>query len=107
MGLAASLETLWSKADTPLIGKRHKSISPIAFEMILFMRKNKDLWGMDEGAIQANKIRLKVDKESRAEKKMDKAEQTALLLSHMGLDTGGKVSISINYNYLTIICNCT
>jgi hypothetical protein len=72
MGSAACVETLWSEADA-LMDKRRQALSPINFEMILFLKKNKDLWGLDE-VIQANRNSLKRDKESRAEKKMEEAE---------------------------------
>jgi hypothetical protein len=44
-------------------------MSPITVEMILFFKKNRDLWGIDDIA-RANQSRLKADRSERVEKKI-------------------------------------
>ncbi len=39
-------------------------MSPITVEMILFLKKNRDLWGIDDIA-RANQSRLKADRSER------------------------------------------
>jgi hypothetical protein len=49
--------------------KRRRDMSPITVEMILFLKKNKDLWGIEDVA-RANQSRLKDDKSERVERKI-------------------------------------
>ncbi len=49
-------------------------MSPITVEMILFLKKNKDLWGIDDSA-RANQSRLKAGRSERVEKKIAEHEE--------------------------------
>ncbi len=49
-------------------------MSPITVEMILFLKKNRDLWGIDDIA-RANRSRLKADRSERVEKKITDHEE--------------------------------
>ncbi len=49
-------------------------MSPITVEMILFLKKNKDLWGIEDVA-RANQSRLKADKSKRVERKIAEHEE--------------------------------
>lgn len=68
MGSAAVVETLWSVFDA-FNTKRRRGTSPITNEMILFLKENKDLWGVED-VHQANLNRLSANKNLRVEKKM-------------------------------------
>ncbi len=59
-GSAAVVKSLWSMYDA-FNSKRRRGMSPIMVEMILFLKKNRDLWGIDNIA-RANQSRLKADK---------------------------------------------
>ena len=65
MGTAACVERLWSEGDA-LMTKRRKGMSPITTEMILFLKKNRDLWEKRD-VVEADKRRVAADKESRTE----------------------------------------
>ena len=65
-GSAAVAESLWSVYDA-FNSKRHRGMSPITVERILFLKKNKDLWGIEDVA-RANQSRLKADKSESREK---------------------------------------
>jgi hypothetical protein len=54
--------------------KRHRRMLPITVEMILFLKKNKDLWGINDIA-KANQNRLKTGRSERLEKKIAENEQ--------------------------------
>ncbi len=49
-------------------------MSPIMIEMILFLKKNRDLWGINNIA-RANQSRLKADRSERVEKKIAELEE--------------------------------
>eukprot|EP00956_Cyclotella_meneghiniana_P039167 scaffold166891_cov21-Cyclotella_meneghiniana.AAC.1 len=56
MGTAATVEQVWSQADEVLT-KRRSGMSPLLFECILYLKFNRDLWGMDDIA-EANRRRM-------------------------------------------------
>jgi hypothetical protein len=72
-GSAAVVESLWSVYDA-FNSKRRRGMSPITVEMILFLKKNKDLWGIEDVA-RANQSRLKADKSERVERKIAEHEE--------------------------------
>ncbi len=72
-GSAAVVESLWSMYDA-FNSKRRHGMSPITVEMILFLKKNKDLWGIEDVA-RANQSRLKADRSERVEKKIAEHEE--------------------------------
>ncbi len=49
-------------------------MSPIMVEMILFLKKNRNLWGIEDIA-RANQSRLKADRSERVEKKVVEHEE--------------------------------
>ncbi len=49
-------------------------MSPITVEIIRFLKKNGDLWGIDNIA-RANQSRLKADRGERVEKKIAEHEE--------------------------------
>jgi hypothetical protein len=73
IGSAAVVESLWSMYDA-LNSKRRCGMSPITVEMILFLKKNKDLWGVEDVA-RANQSRLKADKSEKVERKIAEHEE--------------------------------
>ncbi len=73
IGSAAVVESIWSMYDA-FNSKRHHGMSPITVEMILFLKKNKDLWGIEDVA-RANQSRLKADKSERVEGKIVEHEE--------------------------------
>jgi hypothetical protein len=73
IGSAAVVESLWSMYNA-FNSKRCHGMSPITVEMILFRKKNKDLWGTEDAA-RANQSRLKADKSERVERKIAEHEE--------------------------------
>jgi hypothetical protein len=71
-GSAAVVESLWSMYDA--FNSKRYGMSPITVEMILFLKKNRDLWGIDNIA-RANQSRLKADRSERVEKKIAEHEE--------------------------------
>ncbi len=49
-------------------------MSPVTVEMILFLKKNRDLWGIDDIA-RANQSRLKADRSEKEEKQIVEHEE--------------------------------
>ena len=72
-GSAAVVESLWSMYDA-FNCKRRSGMSPIMVEMILFPKKNKDLWGIEDVA-RANQNRLKDNRNERVHKKIAEHEE--------------------------------
>jgi hypothetical protein len=72
-GSAAVVKSLWSMYEE-FNSKRHRGMSPIMVEMILFLKKNRDLWGIDD-ITRANQSRLKADRSERVEKKIAEHEE--------------------------------
>jgi hypothetical protein len=72
-GSTAVVESLLSMYDA-FNSKRCCDMSPIMVEMILFLKKNKDLWGIEDIA-RANQSRLKADRSERVEKKIAEHEE--------------------------------
>jgi hypothetical protein len=72
-GSVAVVESLWSMYDA-FNSKRRRGMSPITVEMVLFLKKNRDLWGIDDIA-RANQSRLKADRSDRVEKKIVEHEE--------------------------------
>ena len=59
--------------------KRRKGMSPITTEMILFLKKNRDLWDLRD-VVEADKKRVAADKESRAERRIAEANSLEILM---------------------------
>ena len=72
-GSAAVVEGLWSMYDA-FNSKRRRGMSPITVEMILFLKKNRDLWGIEDVA-KAHAHRLKGVRDIRIEKKIAEHEE--------------------------------
>jgi hypothetical protein len=72
-GNTAVVKSLWSMYDV-FNSKRHHGMSPITVEIILFLKKNKDLWGIED-VVRANQSRLKADRSERVEKKIAEQEE--------------------------------
>ncbi len=72
-GSAAVVESLWSMYDAFNSKWRH-GMSPFTVEMILFLKKNRDLWRIDDIA-RANQSRLKADRWGIVEKKIAEHEE--------------------------------
>jgi hypothetical protein len=72
-GSEAVVESLWSTFDA-FITKRHRGMSPIMIEMILFLKKNRDLWGLKD-IIRANQSRVKAGRSARLERKIPEQEE--------------------------------
>ena len=79
MGTAACVERLWSEADE-VVTKRRKAMNPVTLEMILFLKKNKDLWNIED-VVEADKRRKTLNKESRAQKKIDESAALDVLIN--------------------------
>jgi len=69
---AAEAEKVWSNADV-LLTKRRLGMSPQLFEVILYLKYNKELWDLKD-VMAANKRRKVQDKAARAEKRMQDME---------------------------------
>jgi hypothetical protein len=82
VGSAAVVESLWSMYDA-FNSKRRRGMSPITVEMILFLKKNKDLWGIEDVA-RANQDRMKADKSERVERKIAEHEEFMNYVNLMG-----------------------
>ena len=54
--------------------KRRHGMSPITVEMILYLKKNNDLWGVNDIA-KANQNRLKTGRSERLQKKIAEHEE--------------------------------
>ena len=73
LGSAAVVESLWSEFDA-FNTKRRSGTSPIVNEMILFLKKNKDLWGIED-VHRANQNRLSRNRSERVERRMAEHEE--------------------------------
>ena len=69
MGSAAVVEQLWSKAGCVCTSRSFRMPS-MAFEMIMFLKENEDLWNLSDIVI-ADDRRKDANKESRANKKIN------------------------------------
>ena len=78
MGSAACVERLWSEADA-IVSKRRNGLSPITLEMILFLKKNKDLWDLSD-VVEADKMRIAAKKGCRAETRIQEDNESELLM---------------------------
>jgi hypothetical protein len=83
-GSAAVVESLWSMYDA-FNGKRRRGMSPITVEMILFLKNNRDLWGIEDVA-RANQNRLKDNRNERVHKKIAEHEELMRYLDLEGVD---------------------
>ena len=70
MGSAAVVEQLWSKSDC-VYTKRRAGLSPLVFEMIMFLKENRDLWSVYDVA-EANDRRKTKNRKSRAQQRIAK-----------------------------------
>ena len=55
-------------------------MNPVTLEMILFLKKNKDLWNLED-VVEADKRRKLKNKESRAQKKIDDSAALDVLIN--------------------------
>ena len=76
------MESLWSMYNA-FDSNRRRGMSPITVEMILFLKKNKDLWGIEDVA-RANQDRMKADKSERVERKIAEHEEFMNYVNLMG-----------------------
>ena len=78
LGSTAIVQSLWSEADELLSSKRRSSMAPITVEMILFLKKNKDLSDITD-VHKANLLRpaaLKGDDEEKyVQERIEEAKQ--------------------------------
>ena len=72
LGSAAIVEALWSEADALLI-KRRRSMAPITIELILFLKKNEDLWTLNDVNL-ANEDRKGKNRSVRLAERMNEAD---------------------------------
>jgi hypothetical protein len=63
-GSAAEVERVWSMAGKILTNER-SSTSPLLFECIMYLKYNRDLWGLKD-VVEANKRRKNNSKSARA-----------------------------------------
>ena len=77
MGSAAIVEQLWSKGGCVYTSRRF-GMSPMVFEMIMFLKENADLWKIDNVVI-ADERRKDTNKDTRAKKKIDENNITEQL----------------------------
>ena len=68
LGSAAVVESLWSEEDA-LMTPRRRSMAPITNELILFLKKNEDLWTITDVSL-ANEDRKKSNRTQRLAKRM-------------------------------------
>ena len=61
---AAIVESLWSEADGLLANKKKRGMAPITVEMILYLKKNKDLWNIID-VNNANEMRKTANRPQR------------------------------------------
>ena len=69
MGSAAVVEKLWSKAGCACTSRR-LGMSPMVFEMIMFLKENDDLWKLSD-VVLADDRRKDANKDSRANNKIN------------------------------------
>ena len=69
MGSADIADQLWSKGGCARASRR-LGMSPMVFEMIVFLKENADLWEIKD-VVVADKRRKDVNKDARANKKID------------------------------------
>ena len=84
MGSAACVERLWSEADA-IFTKRRNGLSPITFEMILFLKKNHDLWDLSD-VVEADRLRLQAKAESRAANRIREENDFNLLMGGLNIN---------------------
>jgi hypothetical protein len=58
VGSAAIVKSMWSELDNMFSNKRRSCLSPLNGEMLLFLKKNKDLWSIGDVHL-ANNLHLK------------------------------------------------
>ena len=84
MGSAAIVESLWSEQDNLLANKRRRGMSPMLVECILFLKKNKDLWGIRD-VNMANEDRKAGKRIERTEEKKKNEKELVDLLTELNL----------------------
>lgn len=73
LGSAAVVESLWSEQDA-LMSKRRQGMTPLTNECILFLKKNRDLWRIED-VNQANEDRKKAKQDERLAKKLEQEKE--------------------------------
>jgi hypothetical protein len=76
VGSAAIVESMWSELDDLLCNKRRSCMSPLNVEMIMFLKKNKDLWSLQDVHL-ANSMRKKAMQDKRNGITDDDADRVA------------------------------
>jgi prophage tail gpP-like protein len=84
MGSAAVVESNWSGLDH-FITKRRKGMSPLLTEMIMFLKRNKDLWSIKNVKV-ANDDRKSDKKSERVKKLLDAEKELATMLESLEND---------------------
>ena len=72
-GSAAIVKSLWRMYDA-FNTNRHHGMSPITVKMMLYLKKNNDLWGVEDIAA-ATQNRLKTGRSKRLQKKIAEHEE--------------------------------
>ena len=92
---AAVAESLWSKQDA-LVDQRRSRMSPSMTEAILFLKENRDLWGMEQ--VREALIRVKANaKSERTNKKMlaHQEEEREITVESLALGLSG---LNVDYS---------
>ena len=92
---AAVAESLWSKQDA-LVDQRRSRMSPSMTEAILFLKENRDLWGMEQ--VREALIRVKANaKSERTKKKMlaHQEEEREITVESLALGLSG---LNVDYS---------
>ncbi len=90
---ASPVESVWSKGDC-ILTKRRASMSPVTFELIMFLNYNKHLWDLND-VIKANKVRLMKNIEGRAAERAAAAQAAAQEWNDMNVFMG----VGDDYDY--------
>ena len=81
LGSAAVVESLWSEEDA-LMSKRRHGMNPITNEAILFLKKNKDLWKLED-VNEANEYRKAEKRDERLAKKLKDHQELEVMIAEI------------------------
>ena len=98
LGSAAIVECLWSKFDA-LVLQRRRGMSPIMVEGILYLKENRDLWGIEDVKEALRRVKEN-EKKERTKKKMQahQDEELQIAAEALSLGTQGGVSGVVDYS---------
>ena len=98
LGSAAIVECLWSKFDA-LVILRRRGMSPIMVEGILYLKENRDLWGIEDVKEALRRVKEN-EKKERTKKKMQahQDEELQIAAEALLLGTQGGVSGVVDYS---------